>query len=488
MQGRVLAGRYRLESQLGIGGMGSVWRAEHLTLHSAVAVKLMDPTIAATVGGADRFRREAQAAASLRSAHVVQVLDYGVDDGTPFLVMELLQGENLASCLAREHRLSPERTLAIMTQVARAMARAHASNIVHRDLKPDNVFLVKEDDQELVKVLDFGIAKTADPTLAGVQTRTGMTLGTPYYMSPEQAEGRRAVDHRTDLWAMAVIATECITGIRPFNGETWGELLLNICARPLPVPSTQAPVPPGFDAWFARATSREPGQRFGSAQELVEALRGVVGSPSTLSIGSLGGHGPGALVHPTTTGTAPAATVDEPVTIPTRRGLVPVVLVVGGLLASGAVALVGFAVYRARAPADSDETPVSASDAGSNDSRIAAGSATTSSPSDVVPTGPSPTPPRVTPRIPPTPLAAEARSPAVASVAAPVRPLPLPSAPARALSSRERSAAPVAPGGLRCYQDPFTGAVRLEGSGQRPAGAQVFPCKQNAFTGQYQRL
>jgi serine/threonine-protein kinase len=275
MQG-VLAGRYRLERQLGKGGMGSVWLAEHLTLRSWVAVKLMDPAIAATPEGAERFRREAQAAASLRSAHVVQVLDYGVHENTPYLVMELLQGESLASCLARERRLAPERTVAIITQVARALGRAHAAGIVHRDLKPDNVFLVREDDQELVKILDFGIAKTPQSQFGGMETRTGVTMGTPYYMSPEQVEGKRAVDFRTDLWAMAVIANECMTGVRPFDGSTFGELLLNICMRPIPAPSSQGLALAGFDEWFAKAANREAEQRFASAQELANSLKEVV--------------------------------------------------------------------------------------------------------------------------------------------------------------------------------------------------------------------
>jgi serine/threonine protein kinase len=275
MQG-VLANRYRLERQLGKGGMGSVWLAEHLALRSWVAVKLMDPAIAATPEGAERFRREAQAAASLRSAHVVQVLDYGVHEATPFLVMELMHGESLAGCLEREKRLTPERTLTIMTQVSRALGRAHAAGIVHRDLKPDNIFLVKEDDQELVKILDFGIAKTPQSTFGGMETRTGVTMGTPYYMSPEQVEGKRAVDFRTDLWAMAVITCECMTGVRPFDGSTFGELLLNICARPIAPPSSQGLLLPGFDAWFAKATNRDAEQRFASAQELAATLGDVV--------------------------------------------------------------------------------------------------------------------------------------------------------------------------------------------------------------------
>src|SRR4051812_10245246 len=143
LQTKVLAGRYRLDRQLGKGGMGSVWLAEHLALNSWVAVKLMDPAIASTQEGAERFKREAQAAASLRSAHVVQVLDYGVHEETPFLVMELLQGQSLADCIERERRLTPARTLGIVTQVARAIGRAHAAGIIHRDLKPDNIFLVR---------------------------------------------------------------------------------------------------------------------------------------------------------------------------------------------------------------------------------------------------------------------------------------------------------------------------------------------------------
>ncbi|HEU5077380.1 MAG TPA: serine/threonine-protein kinase, partial [Polyangiaceae bacterium] len=264
MQGLVLAGRYRLLHQLGQGGMGSVWTAEHLALHSLVAVKLLDEQIAKNPDAVERFRREAQAAATLRSAHVVQVLDYGVDGTTPFLVMEALKGEDLAARLQRSGRLEPMALFEIMQQVARAVGRAHEAGIVHRDLKPENVFLVDEGDHEIVKVLDFGIAKSVAPGFAPSATRTGVTMGTPYYMSPEQAEGKREVDHRTDLWALGVIASECLTGVRPFDGQTFGELLLNICARPAPVPSTLAVVPPYFDAWFAKATDRDPARRFSS--------------------------------------------------------------------------------------------------------------------------------------------------------------------------------------------------------------------------------
>ena len=276
---RVLAGRYRLELRLGAGGMGAIWRAEHLTLQAPVAVKLIHREAVPDEDTVARFLREAKAAAALRSPHVVQILDYGVDEGTPFMVMELLEGENLAQRLKRVRRLSRQETARILTHVGRAMQRAHEANIVHRDLKPDNVFLIRNEDEELAKVLDFGVAKVDQTALGpeGTRTRTGSILGTPFYMSPEQAQGNKAVDHRTDLWALGVIAFECLTGKRPFYSEGLGDLVLTICVRELPVPSDVAPVPLGFDGWFAKACARDPENRFQSAREMTEALRDALG-------------------------------------------------------------------------------------------------------------------------------------------------------------------------------------------------------------------
>jgi hypothetical protein len=278
VEGPVLAGRYQLVSQLGQGGMGSVWRAVHMELGTPAAVKLIDPTIASNPEALARFKREAQAAASLRSSNVVQILDYGVDLGTPYIVMELLDGENLAMRLGRVGRLSPEATVGILSQVGRAVGKAHDAGIVHRDLKPDNIFIVCEGEDEVAKVLDFGIAKkthTRENSTQGVQTRVGTMLGTPYYMSPEQVSGRREVDHRTDVWALAVIAYECLVGRRPFEGDMLGALLLAICAEAPPVPSKYAAVPCGFDQWFARATERDPDRRFQSVREAMNALRSL---------------------------------------------------------------------------------------------------------------------------------------------------------------------------------------------------------------------
>jgi serine/threonine protein kinase len=275
----VLAGRYRLDARLGAGGMGAIWRAEHLILKAPVAIKLLERDAPPDEDTVARFLREAQAAASLRSPHVVQIIDYGVDGRWPFIVMELLEGETLAQRIKRKRRLSSEETVRILAHVARAMGKAHDAGIVHRDLKPENVFLVHNEEEEIAKVLDFGVAKVSSTALGAesTRTRTGSILGTPYYMSPEQAQGNKTVDHRSDLWALGVIAFECLTGTRPFYSDGLGDLVLAICVRDIPVPSSVAPVPLGFDAWFSRATARDANLRFQSAREMIDALRDALG-------------------------------------------------------------------------------------------------------------------------------------------------------------------------------------------------------------------
>ncbi len=166
----------------------------------------------------------------------------------------------------------------IITQVCRALTKAHSLQIVHRDLKPDNVFLVRDDDREIAKVLDFGIAKSNMGSIEGSNTKTGAMLGTPYYMSPEQAQGVKSVDYRSDLWSLAVIVYQCVTGRLPFESEALGDLLMKIIVQPLPVPSQWADVSAGFDAWWARASSRDPAGRFQSAKEFAESLQMVFGA------------------------------------------------------------------------------------------------------------------------------------------------------------------------------------------------------------------
>lgn len=277
MLDRVLAGRYRLIGKLGEGGMGSVWRAEHLTLHTQVAVKLIDPAIAEIREATMRFQREAQAAAELRSSHIVQILDYGIHQGVPFIVMELLEGESLMARLRRTEKCNPSSVAQILSQVAQALTRAHQRGIVHRDLKPDNIFIVQEDSDEVVKVLDFGIAKKLNQmSLSGdIKTQTGMLLGSPYYMSPEQALGQTDIDHRADIWSLGIIGFECMTGVRPFEQDTLGALLMAICHEPLPKPSQLGAVPAGFDAWFARTSARNTHERFQTAAEAAAELRTI---------------------------------------------------------------------------------------------------------------------------------------------------------------------------------------------------------------------
>jgi serine/threonine-protein kinase len=275
--GLVLANRYRLLSQLGSGGMGTVWRAEHVNLRSLVAVKLLSEAQPLDGESATRFMREARAAATLRSPHIVQVLDYGVDEGRPFIAMELLEGEPLADVMERLGRLSPVDTAVIITQVCRAVARAHEASFVHRDLKPENLFVVRNDDEALIKVLDFGVAKAVVRHAAeatGV-TRHGTVLGTPYYMSPEQLECLPTVDYRTDLWALAVITFECLLGRLPFEGRSLPEIFRAVSAAAPPLPSALGEVPPGFDAWFEKGTARAPAERFASAKDLAASLREV---------------------------------------------------------------------------------------------------------------------------------------------------------------------------------------------------------------------
>jgi serine/threonine-protein kinase len=255
--------------------MGSVWRATHLVLGSEVAVKLINPTVADNPEVQERFLREAKAAAGLSSPHVVQVMDYGVDGDTPYIVMELLHGESLKQRLDDTGKLSLEDTARVITEVGRALTKAHDAGIVHRDLKPDNIFLVRNDDTEIAKVLDFGVAKETTGVESAHMTSTGAVMGTPFYMSPEQAEGAKGVDQRTDIWALAVIAYECILGERPFGSESLAGLFLDICTRPMPVPSYRGPVPPGFDEWFEKATAREIHERFVTVKEAVAGLRDI---------------------------------------------------------------------------------------------------------------------------------------------------------------------------------------------------------------------
>jgi serine/threonine-protein kinase len=291
----VIADRFRLTRLLGQGGMGSVWLATHLALDIPCAVKFIEGEIAQLPEAQARFEREAKAAAQLRSPHVVQILDHGVFQGTPYIAMELLDGEDFGKRLQRVGRMPPNDVLRIVGQVCRALTKAHSVGIVHRDLKPDNIFLVPDDDREIAKVLDFGIAKaTGSVGIDGSNTKTGAMLGTPYYMSPEQAQGIKAVDARSDLWSLAVIVFQALTGKLPFESEALGDLLVRIIVAPVPMPSQFASdLPQSFDRWWEKASQRDPAGRFQSAREFGDALAVAFGHSKGLSGEGMGRPGAG---------------------------------------------------------------------------------------------------------------------------------------------------------------------------------------------------
>jgi serine/threonine-protein kinase len=275
----LVGGKYQLVKLIGRGGMGSVWEARHVSLGTPSAIKFIEAEYANSQEARSRFDKEAKAAATIQSKHAIQVYDHGVtDDGKPYIVMELLTGEPLDKRIERLGTLTLQDTARILQQVARGLARAHERGIVHRDLKPENIFIVRntDDDDEVAKVLDFGIAKIQNSAHSpGItsSTKTGAVLGTPFYMSPEQARGLRNLDHRTDVWSLGVIAFKCVTGKLPFDGESVGDLLVKICTAPLPIPSQVVPsLPHAFDTWFMRALEREPDRRFSTVSELSEHL------------------------------------------------------------------------------------------------------------------------------------------------------------------------------------------------------------------------
>ena len=282
-EGAVIANRFRLVRQLGRGGMGEVWAAQHTSLDIPCAVKFIHAESADKPEVRQRFEREAKASAQLRTPNVVQILDYGIWEKTPYIAMEYLDGEPLSARLKRRGRLDAHETFHVIRGIGKGLGKAHQAGIVHRDLKPENVFLVPDDGSEIVKVLDFGVAK--ETTALDSNTRTGALLGTPYFMSPEQAQGTKAIDHRADLWSLAVVAFRCLTGELPFKSHALGDLLIKIVTHPIPVPShVYSGVPEGFDHWWARAADRDPARRFQSAKELVESLGLAlnVSMPSTL--------------------------------------------------------------------------------------------------------------------------------------------------------------------------------------------------------------
>jgi len=302
-------GAYRVLHQIGEGGMGSVWLAEHAMLGRRAALKVLHPEYSSRQEIVTRFFNEARAATSIGDPGIVQIFDFGLHtDGSAYIVMELLDGEPLDKRLERLGTLDLPDTLRIMRQVASTLGAAHARGIVHRDLKPENIFIVRDPEVaagERAKVLDFGIAKLGGDH-SGVKTQTSAVMGTPTYMSPEQCRGAGGVDQRSDVYALGCVLVRLLCGAPPFDGEGIGDIIVKHLTVPPPVPSSLRPgIPPEVDALVLRCLAKDPAERFASGADLAIAIGALVGSsphlPSPTGVRA-------AAAAPTTLSSAAAAT------------------------------------------------------------------------------------------------------------------------------------------------------------------------------------
>ncbi len=269
-------GNYRITAKLGEGGMGVVYLAEHPLIGRKVALKAIHPELSRNPEVVSRFMTEAKSVNQIGNDHIIDVSDFGnTPDGEFYFIMEFLQGEALADRLRRERLLSAARALEIAAQVADALAASHAHGIIHRDLKPENIFLItRAHVQDFVKVLDFGLAKlTQGDEKVSHKTRTGSVMGTPYYMAPEQCEGRAGVDHRADIYSLGVIMFEMMTGRVPFGGEGYGEIIVKHLTAPVPAPRDINPaITPAQQSVVMRALTKPRDGRFSSMEEFRAAI------------------------------------------------------------------------------------------------------------------------------------------------------------------------------------------------------------------------
>ncbi|HEY1554112.1 MAG TPA: serine/threonine-protein kinase [Kofleriaceae bacterium] len=284
--GVTLSGRYIVKRKVGQGGMGAVYEATHAEIGGRYAVKVLLEKYAKRDAIVARLKQEAQLATSLDNEHIIRVTDFGnTDDGRTYVVMEFLDGESLAECLGRETQLPEQRILRIAAQTASALADAHKNGIIHRDIKPENVFMLKRKDQDFVKVVDFGISKSLrssdeqedQPRL----TQTGMVLGTPLYMSPEQARGDENLDHRVDLYALGVIMYEAATGRVPFSGQNYLSVISQVLnEEPTSVRELRPEISEEFDAIVQKAMAKDREHRYVDAAAMLADLNAVLDDPT----------------------------------------------------------------------------------------------------------------------------------------------------------------------------------------------------------------
>ena len=286
MVGATLSGRYLVKRKLGQGGMGAVYEVTHTEIGGRYAVKVLLEKYAQRDAIVKRLKQEAQLATSLDHEHIIRVTDFGnTEDGRTFVVMEYLEGESLAECLSRESKLPEQRILRIASQTASALAAAHQKGIVHRDIKPENLFLLKRKEQDFVKIVDFGISKNLrqsdeqeeQPRL----TQTGMVLGTPLYMSPEQARGDDDLDHRVDIYALGVIMYESAAGLVPFAGTNYLSVISQVLNNePKPLREQRPELSEEFEAIVSKAMAKDRDHRYANASEMLADLNALLDDPT----------------------------------------------------------------------------------------------------------------------------------------------------------------------------------------------------------------
>ncbi len=355
--GQLLLGRYRIVRKLGEGGMGAVYEGKHELIGKRLAIKCLHAQYTSNKEVVERFYREANAATAVGNEHIIEVTDVGeFDDGAPFIVMEFLEGIEFGKLIEREGSLRIGRLVHIVTQVCGALSAAHTRGIVHRDMKPENIYLIRRGhDDDFVKVLDFGISKMREQNEAvgGSLTKTGMALGTPYYMPPEQAQGVRDLDHRADVYAVGVILYQGLTGRLPFDADSYPALMVKILTEPAAPPRLfRQDLPEPLEQLVLRAMSKDRALRFQNMEELAAALAPFAGmNDAPVMLSSLRPPGTAETTPFTWTqkraaenaGTLPSLAAPAK---PKRLGL----LVGGAALGLVLVAAVGFLARGSKAP------------------------------------------------------------------------------------------------------------------------------------------
>jgi serine/threonine protein kinase len=350
-------GGYRLLRQIGEGGMGTVWMAEHSMLGRRAAIKILHDSFSSKRSIVSRFFNEARAATAISDPGIIQIFDFGIhSDGSAYIVMELLDGETLDQRMRRQGSLLPSEALRIGRQAASAVGAAHARGIIHRDLKPDNIFIVRDPEVtggERAKVLDFGIAKLAEDLGGPHKTSESVVMGTPTYMSPEQCRGASKVDARSDVYSLGCVLYAAVTGHPPFRAKGSGEMMMMHMVEAPPRASTLAKdLPAEVDELIMRCLRKEPAERFASGAELAAAIDVLLGkSPSVVSAADR--PGPTIVVQSdaTTLGASAASLVSPMTPPPRRRGKR-----IAGLAAAGLAIATAGALFAWRGAEDSEPT------------------------------------------------------------------------------------------------------------------------------------